>query len=66
MAHNFRVIQSSNEFGPNGEPRYFALCLEGDSRSGACFVSPLVITAHYAFCYGLFHQKKERGTLTYQ
>lgn len=67
MAHNFRVIESSSEFGPNGEPRFFAVCLETDHEQRmACYVSHTVSTAHYAFCYGLFHQKKERGTPTYQ
>lgn len=61
MSHNFRVIESANEFGRNGEPRYFAVCLEGDSENGACYVSHTQNTARMAFVMGHVHQESARG-----
>lgn len=66
MAHSFRVIEASTETDSKGEPRYFAVCTEGNSRDGCCYVSSTHPTPSLAFLFGLFHQKKERGMLTYR
>jgi len=59
--HVFRVIESCNEFGRNGEPRYFAVCLDGTLENGACYVSRTQTTARMAFTMGHVHQQDARG-----